>query len=44
VEDINGFVFGGVNSRFWMMKNYINALPVSEDLPSHLLCWNMLSI
>ena len=42
-EDINGFIFGGFSSRFWLMQNYINMQP-KDSLRSSMLCWNMISI
>ena len=26
-DEIEGFIFGGFGSRFWLMKNYINLQP-----------------
>jgi hypothetical protein len=42
-QDIEGFVFGGFTSRFWLMKNYINTLPPSK-IRDNNLCWKMISI
>ena len=38
VEDIDGFIYGGFSSRFWMMRKHINSLDIhntaaSSDLP-----------
>lgn len=43
-KDIAGFTFGGVSSRFWVMKNFINLLPANKNLPDSCLCWNMITI
>ena len=43
VDDIEGFIFGGFNSRFWLMKNYINMIK-PDKLTDEMLCWNMISI
>jgi len=42
-EDIETFMYGGFNSRFWLMKNYINMLK-PEQLTDEMLCWKMISI
>ena len=43
-DEIDGFVFGGFTSRFWLMKNYINNLKPSEHNIPSMFCWNMISI
>ena len=42
-DEIQGFIFGGFSSRFWLMQNFINMQPPSS-LSSSMLCWNMISI
>ena len=42
-DHIEGFIYGGFNSRFWLMKNYINML-APEQITDSMLCWNMISI
>jgi len=27
LDEIEGFIFGGLNSRFWMMRKHINMTP-----------------
>jgi hypothetical protein len=27
INEITNFVFGGINSRFWMLRKHINSLP-----------------
>jgi hypothetical protein len=41
---IIGFMFGGISSRFWLEKNFINLMEIWLDLPPEMLCWNMISI
>ena len=43
VRDIEDFIFGGLSSRFWILKNFIN-LQKDTNLPYSMLCWNMISI
>lgn len=43
VRDIEDFMFGGLSSRFWILKNFIN-LQKDTNLPYSMLCWNMISI
>ena len=44
VSDITGFIFGGINSRFWMLRKHFNSLNLDalKMIPFH--CWNCLSI
>ena len=44
VSEIQGFMFGGMNSRFWMLRKHFNSMSQSElsKLPFH--CWNCISI
>ncbi len=46
MKDIEGFIFGGFSSRFWVLKNFINLHHVDKrsHLPDNMLAWNMLSI
>tara|TARA_B110000285_G_C15092086_1_gene599679 strand:- start:177 stop:572 length:396 start_codon:yes stop_codon:yes gene_type:complete len=38
-------MFGGVSSRFWVMKNFINLMPNTKaSIPENCLCWNMITI
>jgi len=43
-DEIESFIYGGVSSRFWVMQNFINNQPNTEDLPGNMLCWNMISL
>jgi hypothetical protein len=43
-KDIIGFTFGGMSSRFWVTKNYINLIPKRQNLNEKELCWNMITI
>lgn len=44
-EEIEGFMFGGYDSRFWLLKKFINEMPLRNGhLPPQMLCWNMISI
>ena len=43
VEDIEDFLFGGLSSRFWIMKNFIN-LQKDVNLNPSMQSWNMISI
>ena len=40
---IHGFTYGGLNTRFWMLKNAINLLP-KEKIVDQMLSWNMITI
>jgi len=44
VSDITGFVYGGLSSRFWMLRKYINSLTNKElnDMPFY--SWNCITI
>ena len=44
--EIEAFIFGGYDSRFWLLKKFINEHPLGSDghLPPHMLCWNFISI
>jgi hypothetical protein len=42
-NDIQGFIFGGYGSRFWILKNYINSKSPQEIKPN-MLSWNMISL
>jgi len=28
LDEIEGFIFGGLNSRFWMLRKHINMIPL----------------
>lgn len=30
VSEINGIIFGGVNSRFWMLRKHFNSMNLSD--------------
>lgn len=40
--DITGFIFGGMSSRFWILKNKINLQ--KTELNEDQLCWNMITV
>lgn len=42
-NQVESFIFGGMSSRFWIMKNFIN-MEQNKDLAPNMLCWNMISI
>jgi len=44
ISDINGLIFGGFSSRFWMLRKHINSLDSYslKHLPFH--CWNCITI
>lgn len=44
VADIRGIVFGGIRSRFWMLRKHFNSMSVDElqNVPFH--SWECLSI
>lgn len=45
VAEIEGFVYGGQSSRFWMMRKHINSLDTLEDkLRLPFFCWQCISI
>ena len=45
IEDITGFIFGGFNSRFWMMRKHINLL-CKQELLNNLpfFSWECISL
>ena len=46
LSDIKGIIFGGVSSRFWMLRVHINSIPISGikygDLP--LYAWECITL
>jgi hypothetical protein len=44
LSDIQGFSFGGINSRFWKMRKYINNLDRSELAILPFYSWECISI
>ena len=45
ISDITGFIFGGFNSRFWMMRKHINLLNKEQLLNTlPFYSWQCLSI
>ena len=44
VSEIKGMVFGGFNSRFWMLRKHLNSMSVEELENSCLHSWECLSL
>ena len=44
VEDIQGIVFGGIQSRFWMYRKYFNSMSYGEVLNVPFHCWECLTL
>lgn len=44
VADINGFIFGGVNSRFWLLRKHFNSLNKIELQNAAFHSWECLSL
>jgi hypothetical protein len=44
VSDIQNFIFGGINSRFWMLRKHFNSMSGGElcMLPFH--SWHCISL
>jgi len=44
IKDIQGFVFGGFSSRFWMLRKHINSLDDKslQNLPFY--SWNCITL
>ena len=44
VADINGFIFGGVNSRFWLLRKHFNSMNKIELQNAAFHSWECLSL
>ena len=44
LKDIKSFVFGGFNSRFWMMRKHINSLTTPELSNLPFYSWECISL
>ena len=45
VKDIKSFIYGGLSSRFWMMRKHINSIEKQEDkLKLPFFSWQCISI
>ena len=44
LDEIEGIIFGGFNSRFWMLRKHVNMTPSGElnNLPFY--CWNCITL
>lgn len=44
VDDIQGFIFGGISSRFWLLRKHFCSLKREElkDLPFY--CWECITL
>ena len=42
-DELQGFIFGGFSSRFWLMQNFIN-MQEKNSLTTSMFCWNMISL
>lgn len=46
VKDIQGFLFGGLSTRFWMMRKHINSLdfPSKGNKKLPFYCWECITL
>ena len=44
VADIQGIIYGGINSRFWMLRKHINSMSVGELVTVPFHAWDCISI
>ena len=44
IQDISGFVFGGITSRFWGMRKHINSISGKELDKLPFYCWECVSL
>jgi hypothetical protein len=46
LSDIKGILYGGISSRFWMMRKHINSIPIDQlkkgNLPFY--CWECITL
>jgi hypothetical protein len=44
VDDVQGIIFGGISSRFWLLRKHFNSLSTQElkDLPFY--CWECVTL
>ena len=46
LKDINGIMYGGISSRYWMLRKHINSLEIAkmadEDMPFY--AWQCISL
>ena len=44
VDDIQSITFGGINSRFWMLRKHFSSMSTLELEMAPFYCWNCLSL
>ena len=44
VKDIKGIIFGGINSRFWMLRKHFNSMNINELENIPFYSWQCLTI
>ena len=44
LSDIQGILYGGRNSRFWMLRKHINTLPRDRLNTVPFYCWNCVTL
>ena len=44
VDDVSGMVFGGAQSRFWMLRKHFNSLSVKKLHKAPFLSWQCLTL
>ena len=44
LDEIQGIIFGGTNSRFWMLRKHINTIPQEQLKKIPFYCWNCITL
>jgi hypothetical protein len=44
LDEIDGIIFGGTNSRFWMLRKHINSIPIEQLKKIPFYCWNCITL
>lgn len=44
VNDILGFTFGALSSRFWMLRKHINSMPINQQHRIPFYSWECISL
>jgi hypothetical protein len=46
INDIKGIIYGGISSRFWMLRVHINSIPINDirngTMPFY--CWECITL
>jgi len=44
MDDVHGFIYGGMSARFWMMRKHINLLSKEDLINLPLYSWECITI